>query len=713
MTKNKKGKALILIVDDDAPMRLLMRASLQQAGYEVAEAGNGRQALELFEDLRPDALMLDVMMPELDGLATCIALRKLPGAKHTPVLMMTGLDDIESLHRAFEAGATDCITKPLNWVLLAYRLRYLLRANQAFRELDQSQMQLAEAQQLAKLGNWELNPDTEMLSGSAEFFRISGHETTEPAMALAQFMNKVSLPDRKALQSALAGAIQNDCSYNLDYRITLNNGAERVLHQRGEAFFDQSDRKKKIRGYIQDVTKLRQAEEQIRYLAFYDGLTGLANRELFRDRLNKALAAESRHNGLMALLFLDLDRFKRINDTLGHHVGDLLLKGVADRLNLCLRKADSVARFTEEDLEVCVSRLGGDEFIVLLTALESPKDAVCVAQRIIELISQPQNLQGHEVYVTTSIGISLFPLDGQDADTLVKNADAAMYEAKSKGRNNFQFYKESLNAATSERIKLENDLRKALKRNEFLLHYQPQVELESGWIVGVEALVRWNNPARGMVSPRDFIPAAEESGLIISLTEWVIMEACKQNRAWQRAGLPLLRVAVNISGHQFSQQHVAETVQRCLEASGLDAKYLEVELTESTLMENKDIAKSILERLKEMGLTIAIDDFGTGYSSLAYLKSFPIDILKIDRSFINDIITDPNDAAITRAIVAMAHGLELKVVAEGVETEEQLKFLQAIGCNQYQGFLFSRPLPAAELAALLLAESATKTRRNL
>lgn len=703
MAQIDQTKGLILIVDDDTSMRMLMRASLQQAGYEVAEAENGRLALEQFNNLRPDAVLLDVMMPELDGFETCSALRKLPGGEHTPVLMVTGLDDAESIHRAFEAGATDFITKPITWAMLGYRVRYVLRANQAFLDLHHSQSQLSKAQHLAKLGNWVLNPETNVLSGSPELFRISGLDASASGVALERFVETVHPSDREPFTLALTQAIQKDSSYELEYRVLLNDDEERTIHLRGEPFFNQVGRKTMFRGYIQDVSELKNAEEQIRYLAYYDGLTGLANRELFKDRLHKALAFGSRQKHTIAVLFLDLDRFKRVNDTLGHHIGDELLKNIAERINICVRESDSVARFGVEETETCVSRLGGDEFTILLTALAHPEDAAVVARRIIASIPKPIVLQGHELYVTTSIGISVFPDDGEDADTLLKNADAAMYDAKDKGRNNFQFFKETLNVTSSDRFGLESDLRKALDREEFLLHYQPQVDMQSGKIVGSEALIRWINPERGLVSPAEFIPLAEELGIIIPLTEWVIKEACEQNKAWQLAGLPPLPVSVNISGQQFSQLKVAETAQRCLEACGLDPEYLEIELTESALMENKDIANKILEQLRVLSVTIAIDDFGTGYSSLAYLKTFPINTLKIDRSFVNDITTDPNDAAIVKAIIAMAHSLELKVIAEGVETEAQLAFLQNLGCNEYQGFLFSRPLPAQEFATLLLA----------
>lgn len=701
MTVTVRQQALVLIVDDDISLRMLMRASLQKVGYRVAEAEDGQQALDMFGELNPDAVLLDVMMPGLDGFETCQRLRQLPGGEHTPVLMVTGLEEVDSIHRAFEVGATDFVSKPINWTMLGYRVRYMLRASEAFLDLHQSQIQLAEAQKLAKLGNWELNPETRTLAGSAEFLRITGLGKDAQETSLDQLIDSVHPVDREAFKMSFTDAIPSGEPFSLDYRGFLHNGEERVIHLSGETFRKNSGRQSMLRGFVQDVTELRKAEEQIRYLAYYDGLTGLANRELFKDRLHKALPSMVRQKHFAAIMFLDLDRFKRINDTLGHHAGDLLLKQVAERLNYCIRESDSVARFGSAEAMTCVSRLGGDEFTILLTDLNDPQDAVVVAQRIIETIPQPLSLQGHEVHVTTSIGISVFPNDGEDPDTLLKHADAAMYEAKSKGRNNFKFFEQSLNRTTSARLSLESDLRMALENDEFLLHYQPQVDMQSGHIVGAEALLRWESPSRGLVPPDEFITLAEESGLIVPLTNWLIKSVCEQSKLWQSAGLPPLRISVNISGQHFSRQDIADTARRYLQANDLDPCFLEIELTESALMDNKDVARDILGQLQELGLSVAIDDFGTGYSSLAYLKEFPIDTLKIDRSFVRDIATDQNDVAIIKAVVAMAQSLELKVVAEGVEDDQQLNFLQQLGCNAYQGFLFSRPLPAQQFAARL------------
>ncbi len=440
---------------------------------------------------------------------------------------------------------------------------------------------------------------------------------------------------------------------------------------------------------IRYAIERKRADERLAYLAHYDAVTSLPNRALFRDRLTRALARADRNERSVALMFLDLDRFKAINDTLGHDAGDVLLKSVAERLVSGLRRVDTVAR------------LGGDEFAVILEGIRRPEEAATVAQKLLTAMARPFTLDGQEVFVGLSVGIAMYREGGEDAKTLIRNADAAMYRAKEQGRNNFQFYKPEFNIQVLERLALESSLRRALEREAFLLYYQPQVDLASGRIIGMEALLRWQHPERGLMSPAEFIPVAEETGLIVPIGEWVLRQACTQNRAWQAAGLPPVRVAVNLSARQFRQRALAGTIARILNETGLDPQYLELELTESLLMENTQASSSILAELKAMGLQIAIDDFGTGYSSLSYLKRFPIDTLKIDQSFVAEITTDPDNAAIVIAIIALAHSLRLKVIAEGVETEDQLAFLRAQRCHMSQGYLFCRPLPAEALTPWL------------
>ena len=457
-----------------------------------------------------------------------------------------------------------------------------------------------------------------------------------------------------------------------------------------------------------DITERKKAEEQIRFLAYYDNLTRLPNRTFYKELLTRALIYATRHKKTMAVLFVDLDSFKRVNDTLGHDAGDQLLQAVADRLLNATRKSDYVARSDDEDTINTVSRLGGDEFIVLLNEIVHTYDATVVARRILADLSRPFTLSGHEVFVTASIGISLYPADGKDTETLLKNADIAMYSAKEHGKNNFQFYAETMNATAFERLTIENELHKALERGELVLYYQPKVDVPSRKIIGMEALLRWKHPVRGLVLPDEFLPLAEETGLIVQIGEWALRSACVQNKAWQTAGLPCIPISVNISRRQFDQQNLREVIMKALQDAGLAAHFLELEITESTIMPNPDKAASLLRALKAAGIKISIDSFGTGYSSLDQLRRMPLDFLKIDRSFIINISAKAEDADITRAIIALAHSLKLKVIAEGVETEEQFVFLRELGCNEARGYLFSKPVPAEECAQLISNASSCK-----
>ncbi len=435
----------------------------------------------------------------------------------------------------------------------------------------------------------------------------------------------------------------------------------------------------------------RQHEEKIEHLAYHDALTALPNRTLFLDRLGQVLAQGNRESSQAAILFTDLDRFKTINDTLGHAVGDELLRHVATRLREVLREVDTVARF------------GGDEFVILLPKVQLARDAAQVAAKAVAILSVPFSVHGHELHLTTSIGISLYPKDGMDAETLLKHADTALYQAKNRGRNQYQFFDSRMNAQAHERLLLENSLRKALERDELLLHYQPQIELHTGRVTGIEALVRWNHPERGMIMPYEFIPIAEETGMISQIAEWCLNKACKQLGDWQRKGLKgsQIRVAVNLSARQLQQAGLPELVKSILKNTGLDPGFLELEITESTLMADPDSAIRILSRLHEMGIHISVDDFGTGYSSLAYLKRLPIDRIKIDQSFVRDVPGDPNDVAIVQAILAIAQKLNLKVLAEGVETPEQKDFLLQHACDEAQGYYFRPPLSVDDCADFL------------
>ncbi|MEW6054615.1 MAG: EAL domain-containing protein [Nitrospirota bacterium] len=454
----------------------------------------------------------------------------------------------------------------------------------------------------------------------------------------------------------------------------------------------------KVTVVVRNMTEYKRAENQVRYLEYHDSLTNLPNRYLFQDRLEQAIAFAERRNGVVAVLLLDIDNFKRINEAVGYAAGDLLLQSFADRLAPYVRQTDSISRIAASESESLIARLGGDEFTILLTEITHIQDAARVANRILHMVTEPFIVEGQEIFISVSIGIAVYPFDGKDINTLLKNADMAMYQAKDHGRNNFQYYSESLNAFSVKRFTTENKLRKAVDHNELMLFYQPQIDIVTGAIIGVEALIRWLQPDLILIKPSEFIPLAEESGLIIPIGQWILRNACSQSLAWQKAGMKPLRMTVNVSGIQFRQGNFIESVSQTLRETGLDPAHLQLELTESIIMQHSEDTVKKLHALQSMGIRISLDDFGTGYSSLNYLKRFPISTLKIDRSFIQDIATNPDDQAITKAIIGLAINLNLNVIAEGVETREQLRYLRSYECQAIQGYLLCPPLNPVSLA---------------
>ncbi len=644
------GSTRILVVDDDPVTRLLVSETLQQAGFCVESAENGRQGLEIFEQFHPSLVTLDVMMPELNGFATCMELRQRPEGAQVPILMMTGLDDYESINQALVAGATDFITKPINFTLLGHRVQYLLRSSAMITDLWESERRLAIAQRIARLGYWDWSRGEEHLHLSRELCDMLGLDPQVPAVPIPMLLQQIHEQDRTRLAEWFSNLQNGGEPKAISHQLIPTGGIVRHVRQQVEVVVDASGQPSHLYGTLQDITELSQTEERIRQLAFIDSLTRLPNRALFKDRLNTALKLVKRHNRHLALLYLDLDHFKRINDTLGHGVGDLLLQATADRLKLSVRSSDSVSRTASnepiESESESVARMGGDEFTVLLPQIDRSEDAALVAQRILSNLAQPMTIAGHEVFITPSIGIAIFPQDGDSGEALLKNADMAMYFAKHQGRNLYRFYDAALNEAALKRLTIESQLRKAIERNELTLHYQPQMDLGNNQICGVEALIRWVNAQLGFMSPLDFIPLAEETGLIIPIGEWVLRTACQQAKDWQDAGIGLERMAVNISVLQFVQPSFPGLVAQVLAETGLAASALELEITESLLMKDPQGALEILQALKKLGVQLAIDDFGTGYSSLSRLKQLPLDRLKIDKAFVREVNSQPNDAAI-------------------------------------------------------------------
>jgi len=684
----------VLVVDDDATMRLLVAEALEPDGIEVEEAADGLEALSRFRAQAFDLVLLDVRMPGTDGFAVCESLRKEPAGADVPIVMLTGLDDVESIRRAYEAGATDFITKPIPWLLLSHRVRYLLRGSRSAAELRRSRERLANAQRLARMGSWHLDFASGEMEVSEELRLLVDLPPAPQVVSLDAFRARVHPDDLPGLEAAALQCRTDGTPLHCDHRVVLADGSERIFQTQAQLAHDADGRPSGLEGTAQDVTDRRRVEEQIRWLAYHDSLTGLGNRRLFRERLDFAVAQAGRTRTPLGVLFLDLDHFKRINDTFGHTQGDRLLQAVADRLVRSVRESDVVARLESPP---AISRLGGDEFTVLLTEVADPGDLAKVARRLLEVLQRPISLGGHDVVITGSVGIATWPSDGSDSETLLRNADAAMYHAKERGRNNVQFYDASMNAVALDRLILEAKLRSALERGELEVHYQPKLARGGRRVAGVEALVRWSDPERGSVPPEVFVSIAEETGLIDELGAFVLRRSCLDRVRWSERGLPAVPVAVNLSVQQFRAGGVVDLVQRTLDETGLDARLLELEITESMLLRDEKVVVAALVALRARGVRVAVDDFGTGYSSLSYLRTLPVDALKIDRSFVRDIGEREDEAALAAAIVSMGHALRLRVVAEGVEAARQQALLEAWGCDELQGFLFARPMPADAL----------------
>jgi diguanylate cyclase (GGDEF)-like protein/PAS domain S-box-containing protein len=695
------SQSLVLVVDDDSSMRLLMKESLEQAGFEVWEAEDGSKAVQSFTERPPDIVLMDVEMPGMDGFSACAALRRLPQGQDIPVLMVTGHDDVQSVHRAFEVGATDFLPKPINWALLGYRVLYLLRASRTYQALKKGEARLAKAQQMARLGHWDWHVREDQWDFSEEVCRIFGFVAGDHPLNREAMVKVIHPEDRDRVNQLFAAALQGEQKYEIEYRLLQPDETVLMVMEKAEVRFNKQAQPEHVEGTVQDITERRQAEARIRYLAYYDGLTGLPNREMFSEQVAYALHHARRSKKPLALLFLDIDNFKAINDSLGHGTGDDLLRQVAERLLRCVRACDFIGRPGKESPGHAVFRFGGDEFLLLLVSLQHEQDASIVARRIMNELGEPFLIGGQDFFVTASIGIAVYPSDGDDVKTLLRNADSAMFHAKQRGKNTLEFYTESLTQASMERMNLEAKLHRAIEQGELRLHFQPKFETRSGTLTGAEALLRWNTAGLGSVSPAKFIPVAEETGLIIPIGEWVLREACRQMQAWDAVGLLPITVSVNVSARQFHYGNLSKSVSQLLDESGLGPQRLELELTESTIMSDVPRAKLMLQELSELGVRLSIDDFGTGYSSLTQLKRFPLDALKIDQSFVRSLPEDADDSAITLAIIAMAHSLGIRVVAEGVETEAQFSFLKEHGCDEVQGYLLSRPVPAPEFARLL------------
>jgi diguanylate cyclase (GGDEF)-like protein/PAS domain S-box-containing protein len=686
-----RPRRCVLIVDDDPIFAILAQETLEQAGYEAKIAANAAEALAAFEKYRPDLVLLDVDLPGGNGFEICATLRAMTFGADVPIVMVTGHDDTNSIARAYEVGATDFIHKPVLWPTLPHRVGFTLRALDNLRALK-----LSEHKNRALL---QALPDTLFIVDQQGVLleHITGSERKNSERLVGQHLEDVFPAGlARAARLTMEGLGEEELT---TYEFGVGRDKDRRWFE--ARLRPQPDGQLLI--VTRDTTERRKAKARIEYLAYYDVLTRLPNRQLFVREAARAITDAKQSGQLLALLYLDLDRFKRINDNLGHAVGDLLLQNVARRLEQSVRQTDIVSPVGDppKQDQTRVARLGGDEFVVLLTGVVDETQTVKIAERIQKSLGEPFECGGHRFVVTPSIGIAMYPQDATDVDDLLVKADMAMYQAKDQGRNGHAFFGQSMAVRSLGRLELENDLRRAFDSGEFQIYYQPKLDLSSGSIIGAEALLRWQHPARGWITPDTFIPVAEETGLIIALGDWVIREACMQLVSWAKQRLGHLTLAVNVSVQQFAREDFVESVLGALKEFGVKPQQLELEITESLLMRNVDDTTACMKRFRAAGVALSIDDFGTGYSSLGYLRQFPVDSLKIDRSFVKDAHRSEDDAAICAAIIAMARELKLKVIAEGVENTEQLDFLRRHRCDQAQGYLISRPIPAAELQILL------------
>ena len=694
----------VLVVDDEPMMRLLACESLKQAGFEPIEADSGEEAQRLILQCQPDLILLDVLMPGISGFELCEWLRVECDDQCTPVLIMTGLDDGASIDRAYEVGATDFITKPINYPILSHRVRYLLRQKDITDKLRISEERLVLTQETAQLGYWESDPNNSYLylSGAAE--KIFGEDFSDKKILRKDFYKRVIPEDLERIDRRVKEAIEAKSDVQVDFRVDRDDGTQRVLFLdltpvfSGEEFL-------KWKGTFQDITDRREAERHIHQLANFDEITGLPNRSSFLEQLGKRIRFAAEKKKSIAVFTLGIDNFKFINQSLGFAAGNQLLIEVSKRLESFVRKRNNNRKQLSDaatDLDLNPNRendllasLGGDKFSVALWGVRQTEEAGWITKAVSHLIKAPIEIAGQEIVVTCSTGITFFPLDGVDAEGLIANAEAAMHHAKNGGKNDYQFFSESMNWMSTRRLELESDMRRALEIGEFSLHYQPKVNIADNSISGVEALIRWIHPERGFISPGEFIPVAEETGQILPIGKWVLEEACRQAKIWSDAGSPLC-ISVNVSMLQLRDFEFCQLVSGMLSKHDLAPHLIQLELVESMLMDSMDDNSQKMRILRDLGVTIAIDDFGTGYSSMAYLAELPLDVLKIDKSFIDSLVDDGNPAAIVDATIALAHALGLKVVAEGVEEEIQAAKLSKLGCDEIQGYLYSKPLKAEE-----------------
>ncbi len=670
----------VFIVDDDHVTRHLVRKILSNSGYRIFEAANGAEAIELFDDVAPHIVLMDVMMPDIDGYTACRAIREKENFLELPIIMLTGLDDVESVRESLDAGATDFISKPINWALFEQRVQYALNSRSMHEELQNQKSRLAQAQKIAKLGSWELSIDDNELSCSDELIRLLRLDPGEKLPHLDALVAFAHPSDKKSVRAHIVDAMIKGTGYQLEHRIICRDKLELYVLQHADIIKDRSGNVIKVIGTLQDVTELKSTQAIIHHQNYYDLLTDLPNRRLFTDKVIKKIV-HAKNDDAVVIYMLTLDNLRTLSESLGYKATETVLISFSSRLKTL--KSDSVV----------ISRFNDNTFAIMSSDLHDLTHVTKMTDEIMALTNQSISIDTHDIFVTVSIGISIYPIDNNTAEATILGAENAMLNASKQGGGRYLFYNEKSNREAQERLDIENDMRKGIKRGEFIPYYQPKINAQTGVITGFEALARWNHPTKGLIAPYHFIDIAEKTGLIIELSKSIIEQACQQTKQWSEQGIGDFVLGVNLSMKQFIDNNISADLKTILQATGLPTNQLDIEITESMAATRATDIISILKDLKEMGLTISMDDFGTGYSSLSQLQTFPIDTIKIDRSFIIEI-EGASRGVMVKTIIAMSKSLGMNVIAEGVENTTQLAMLLAHGCDNIQGYYFSPPLAA-------------------
>jgi len=673
----------LLLVDDDMATLEIIQTAMQQFGYRIDSASGGKQALQLIANNTYDLIITDLQMPGMDGYTLCSAIRLRYSPETLPILILTSTADDVQVQHAYDIGISNFIVKPVNLLNLAYTVLFTLQNTRNAKALWHHQQLLEAAEHTAQVSHWSWELNNKQIQFSPHLQRYFSQSLND-ITSLDEFIAVIGNDDmHNAIKSCLTNG--RESSWEQEIHQPDSKQPRYLLHR--FRMVNNKDEKPVLIGTVQEISSIRRAEQRIMELAYYDSLTKLSSRSNFNNQLQSLITSSRRRSEKFALLYLDLDEFKNINDSFGHDAGDQLLIKVADRLRELLRESDFA------------SRLGGDEFCLLISDIEDNLFAANIAQRCLEILAQPLTLSGTTIAPHASIGIAIFPHDGNTTGSLIKAADTAMYEAKKAGKRQYAFYEAAMTDAAQHRLTIENDLRTALKEQQFELYYQPKISLSSGKMQSVEALIRWNHPQRNLLAPDKFIEDAERIGLITELGQWVVRQACQQIISWQQQGINRLSIAVNISPRHFAETHFAQDIADIVKGCGVSPSLIEIEITEST-SRDQQVFLHTCQQLRELGFSTAIDDFGTGYSSLSVLKGASVDVLKIDREFIRHLPNDSQSSVLIGTMLGMSKALGLQVVAEGVETEDQLKVLIAMGCHMAQGYYFSKPVPASEIPAL-------------